>query len=172
MLWSPYLWRFAIYTYSIGRCVLWRFSIWRSPIWKRSIGRCSIWDCSTGRCSIWRCAIGEGLFSPSPRALIINKTSSLMLQVQVLKTRLPGILGDKEIERAASCSRLDAGACHVWMASTMQHAATHCNTLRYAATRWIRRRLDWHMNIERWGAGVETHFQEISWNLRPVVNGT
>ena len=25
---------------------------------------------------------------------------------------------------------------------------------------------------ERWGAGVETHFQEISWNLRPVVNGT
>ena len=26
--------------------------------------------------------------------------------------------------------------------------------------------------IERWGAGVETHFQEISWNLRPVVNGT
>ena len=27
-------------------------------------------------------------------------------------------------------------------------------------------------NGERWGAGVETHFQEISWNLRPVVNGT
>ena len=27
-------------------------------------------------------------------------------------------------------------------------------------------------NEERWGAGVETHFQEISWNLRPVVNGT
>ena len=26
--------------------------------------------------------------------------------------------------------------------------------------------------VERWGAGVETHFQEISWNLRPVVNGT
>jgi len=26
--------------------------------------------------------------------------------------------------------------------------------------------------LERWGAGVETHFQEISWNLRPVVNGT
>ena len=25
---------------------------------------------------------------------------------------------------------------------------------------------------ERWGAGVETHFQEISWDLRPVVNGT
>ena len=25
---------------------------------------------------------------------------------------------------------------------------------------------------ERWGAGVETHFQEISRNLRPVVNGT
>jgi len=25
---------------------------------------------------------------------------------------------------------------------------------------------------ERWRAGVETHFQEISWNLRPVVNGT
>ena len=25
---------------------------------------------------------------------------------------------------------------------------------------------------ERWGAGVEYHFQEISWNLRPVVNGT
>jgi len=25
---------------------------------------------------------------------------------------------------------------------------------------------------ERWGAGVETHFQEISWNLRHVVNGT
>jgi len=25
---------------------------------------------------------------------------------------------------------------------------------------------------ERWGAGVETHFEEISWNLRPVVNGT
>jgi len=29
----------------------------------------------------------------------------------------------------------------------------------------------WPM-LERWGAGVETHFQEISWNLRPVVNGT
>ena len=27
-------------------------------------------------------------------------------------------------------------------------------------------------NEERWGAGVEYHFQEISWNLRPVVNGT
>jgi len=26
--------------------------------------------------------------------------------------------------------------------------------------------------MERWGAGVEYHFQEISWNLRPVVNGT
>jgi len=26
--------------------------------------------------------------------------------------------------------------------------------------------------MERWGAGVETHFQEISWNLRPVLNGT
>ena len=26
--------------------------------------------------------------------------------------------------------------------------------------------------LERWGAGVEYHFQEISWNLRPVVNGT
>jgi len=25
---------------------------------------------------------------------------------------------------------------------------------------------------ERWGAGVEYHFQEISCNLRPVVNGT
>jgi len=29
-----------------------------------------------------------------------------------------------------------------------------------------------HTQQERWGAGVETHFQEISWNLRPVVNGT
>jgi len=29
-----------------------------------------------------------------------------------------------------------------------------------------------HTYMERWGAGVETHFQEISWNLRPVVNGT
>ena len=26
--------------------------------------------------------------------------------------------------------------------------------------------------MERWGAGVEYHFQEISWNLRPAVNGT
>jgi len=25
---------------------------------------------------------------------------------------------------------------------------------------------------ERWGAGVEYHFQEIEWALRPVVNGT
>ena len=29
-----------------------------------------------------------------------------------------------------------------------------------------------HYIWERWGAGVEYHFQEISWNLRPVVNGT
>ena len=29
-----------------------------------------------------------------------------------------------------------------------------------------------HCLQERWGAGVEYHFQEISWNLRPVVNGT
>jgi len=28
------------------------------------------------------------------------------------------------------------------------------------------------MNIQRWGAGVEYHIQEISWALRPVVNGT
>jgi len=27
-------------------------------------------------------------------------------------------------------------------------------------------------HIERWGAGVEYHFQEIQWALRPVVNGT
>jgi len=27
-------------------------------------------------------------------------------------------------------------------------------------------------NLERWGAGVEYHFQEIQWALRPVVNGT
>jgi len=26
--------------------------------------------------------------------------------------------------------------------------------------------------IERWGAGVEYHFQEFQWALRPVVNGT
>jgi len=26
--------------------------------------------------------------------------------------------------------------------------------------------------LERWGAGVEYHFQQISWNLRPIVNGT
>ena len=27
-------------------------------------------------------------------------------------------------------------------------------------------------HYERWGAGVEIHFQEIQWALRPVVNGT
>jgi len=30
----------------------------------------------------------------------------------------------------------------------------------------------WAGDNERWGAGVEHHFQEISWDLRPVVNGT
>jgi len=29
-----------------------------------------------------------------------------------------------------------------------------------------------HTNGARWGAGVEYHFQEIRWALRPVVNGT
>ena len=29
-----------------------------------------------------------------------------------------------------------------------------------------------YSSAERWGAGVEYHFQEISWALRPVVNGT
>jgi len=33
-------------------------------------------------------------------------------------------------------------------------------------------RMNQQQDDERWGAGVETHFQEISWNLRPVVNGT
>ena len=151
MMGSPSLWRSANCTSTIWRCVLWTSSIWTSLIWTCSIGRCSIWDCSTGGCSIWRSAIGEGLLSPNPPALIINKTSSLMLQVEIFKTRLPDISGDNEIHCAASCTRLDPAASHVWMAWTMPHAATRCDTLRHAATRYDtlnKTKLDWHMNID------------------------
>jgi len=41
-----------------------------------------------------------------------------------------------------------------------------------SATTLVNLRQAAHGGDERWGAGVETHFQEISWNLRPVVNGT
>jgi len=55
----------------------------------------------------------RGLIKPHPPALLLNKTSSLMLQVEVFKTRLPGILGDNEIHHAASCTMLDLAASHV-----------------------------------------------------------
>jgi len=60
---------------------------------------------------LWR-----GLLKRQPPALTINTTSSLMLQVEVIKTRLPGILGDNEIHRAASCTMVDPAASHVRMA--------------------------------------------------------
>ena len=74
--------------------------------------------------------------------------------------------------------------CHVihvkWMSLRFKFVEIMSH-MRYVRVVWIYQVMHaiWmshiyvHMRLqERWGAGVETHFQEISWNLRPVVNGT
>jgi len=43
---------------------------------------------------------------------------------------------------------------------------------RYISNKTTKKTHQTRTQYERWGAGVEYHFQEISWNLRPVVNGT
>jgi len=63
-----------------------------------------------------------------------SKQNILMLQVAIYETRLPGILDDNEIHRAASCAMLDPATSHAWMVWPLQHAATRCDTLRHAAT--------------------------------------
>jgi len=83
-----------------------------------------------------------------------------------------------EMHHAAThCNALQRTATHGnTHSNTLQHTATHYDTLRNSApffsstaTRWLRSSTlqrtaahsPTHCN-ERWGAGVETHFQEIS----------
>jgi len=60
--------------------------------------------------------------------------------------------------RTPTCTRAWLGDLHI-------HTQIHTCINKHLLTHKYRPK-------ERWGAGVETHFQEISWNLRPVVNGT
>ena len=55
-----------------------------------------------------------------------------------------------------------------WFINIYTHSCTYTSTFHRP---WLFRKKA-SEERERWGAGVETHFQEISWNLRPVVNGT
>ena len=65
-------------------------------------------------------------------------------------------------------------SCHMSTSHvTWQRVMSHINKSCPTSTKHVTQRcLDHITTTETWGAGVEYHFQEISWNLRPVVNGT
>ena len=79
------------------------------------------------------------------------------------------------LQHAATHCRAHSTSTHIYIPNTLPHTATRCNTLQHAATHCSAHSTSTHIHIsiypytfphmftstERWGAGVETHFQEI-----------
>ena len=77
----------------------------------------------------------------------------------------------RRAEAHSSCLEIDTDCCREL--NRVTHSSLYLDTLQQSKTQLHVVRHDCkHTHKERWGAGVEYHFQEISWNLRPVVNGT
>ena len=65
------------------------------------------------------------------------------------------------------CVRPDASMCATWLTIFALYKLCHIlRVMSHNKSCWVM------SHNERWGAGVEYHFQEIQWALRPVVNGT